>query len=237
MLKKHEDFLCLKFWTGWLENLGGLSPIIQPVDNVDYSLVDRTLILKEASDIKHPALLSYLQFRCIPANIAKLHLKQIRVKNNLTGKSFLSLSIRGKHPFFKKHPRSYWYLKTLELIRDFSDLTDKHFTMVLLKSLLFFTIAGLCEIGGGYMIWLWLKNEKPLWFGIVGAVILALYGVVATLQSSNFGRVYAAYGGIFIVLALLWGWKVDGLKLDRYDIIGASIALIGAGIIIYMPRK
>jgi len=109
--------------------------------------------------------------------------------------------------------------------------------MAIIKSLLIFILAGICEIGGGYLIWQWLKDDKPYWYGLIGAVVLAFYGVVATWQTANFGRVYATYGGIFIVLALLWAWKVDGFKPDRWDIIGAAIALIGAGIIIYMPRN
>ncbi|HTB53019.1 MAG TPA: YnfA family protein [Ferruginibacter sp.] len=109
--------------------------------------------------------------------------------------------------------------------------------MAIIRSLLIFILAGLCEIGGGYLIWQWLKNDKPLWYGIMGGIILAAYGIVATWQTAGFGRVYATYGGIFIVLALLWAWKVDNFKPDKYDIIGAVIALIGACIIIYMPRK
>lgn len=108
--------------------------------------------------------------------------------------------------------------------------------MAIIRSFALFLLAGLCEIGGGYLVWLWLKEGKPLWFGIAGGVILALYGIVATWQTANFGRVYAAYGGIFIVMALLWAWKVDGFKPDRYDIIGALIALVGACIIVYAPR-
>ncbi|ALL06141.1 hypothetical protein AQ505_11960 [Pedobacter sp. PACM 27299] len=109
--------------------------------------------------------------------------------------------------------------------------------MDVVKSLAIFILAGLCEIGGGYLIWLWLKEGKPLWYGLVGAIILVGYGIVATWQTANFGRVYATYGGVFIVLALLWAWKVDGFKPDKWDIIGASIALVGACIIIYMPRS
>jgi small multidrug resistance family-3 protein len=109
--------------------------------------------------------------------------------------------------------------------------------MAIIKSLFFFIVAGLFEIGGGYMVWLWLKQDKPVWYGITGGIILAAYGVVATAQTASFGRVYAAYGGIFIVLALLWAWKVDNFKPDRYDVIGAAVALIGACIIIYMPRS
>ena len=109
--------------------------------------------------------------------------------------------------------------------------------MAIIKSLLIFILAGLCEIGGGYLIWQWLKEDKPYWYGIIGGIILVAYGIAATWQTANFGRVYATYGGIFIVLALLWGWKVDNFKPDKYDILGAAIALIGTCIIIYMPRK
>ena len=109
--------------------------------------------------------------------------------------------------------------------------------MALLRSIAIFILAGLFEIGGGYLVWQWLKDGRPWWYGACGALILALYGVVATWQIANFGRVYAAYGGIFIAMALLWAWKVDGFKPDRYDIIGALVAVAGACIIIYMPRK
>lgn len=109
--------------------------------------------------------------------------------------------------------------------------------MLYLKSLAIFFLAGLCEIGGGYLMWLWLKEGKPFWFGLLGAIIIACYGVVATWQPANFGRVYAAYGGVFIVMAVFWGWKVDGVKPDKFDIIGAFVALIGVLIIMYAPRK
>ncbi|PWT75711.1 MAG: YnfA family protein [Bacteroidetes bacterium] len=91
-------------------------------------------------------------------------------------------------------------------------------------------------MGGGYLIWLWLREGKPWWLGLFGAVILVGYGIVATCQPSNFGRVYAAYGGIFITLAVIWGWKVDG-KPDKFDLLGAAIALLGIAIILYAPRK
>lgn len=109
--------------------------------------------------------------------------------------------------------------------------------MALTKSFLLFILAGLFEIGGGYLIWQWLKNDKPIWWGIVGGIVLVLYGVVATWQTADFGRVYAAYGGIFIMMALLWAWKVDKFMPDRWDVIGALVAVMGACIIIYMPRK
>ncbi|NDU94568.1 YnfA family protein [Spirosoma terrae] len=104
------------------------------------------------------------------------------------------------------------------------------------KSLLVFILAGLCEIGGGYLVWLWMKADKPLWYGILGGIILAAYGVVATFQPAGFGRVYATYGGIFIGMSLLWAWYVDGFRPDKYDILGALIALVGVCIIYYAPR-
>ena len=108
--------------------------------------------------------------------------------------------------------------------------------MTTLKSIPIFILAALCEIGGGYLIWLWLKEDKPLWYGILGGIILAFYGVVATLQTQNFARVYATYGGVFIVMSLLWSMKFDNYMPDRYDIIGACVALFGVCIIYYIPR-
>ncbi len=104
-------------------------------------------------------------------------------------------------------------------------------------TLLFFFIAGLCEIAGGYLVWLWLRDGLSWMLGALGSFILFLYGVVPTFQPSHFHRIYAAYGGIFIVMALAWGWLFEGIAPDRFDIIGAAIALIGVAIIFYMPRK
>ena len=109
--------------------------------------------------------------------------------------------------------------------------------MEVLKSISIFILAGFCEIGGGYLVWLWLKEDKPIWFGVLGGLILALYGVVATLQTSNFARVYATYGGFFIVMSLLWAYKFGHYLPDKYDIIGAIIALLGVAIIYYSPRQ
>ena len=108
--------------------------------------------------------------------------------------------------------------------------------MIVLKSIAIFILAGFCEICGGYLIWLWLKENKPFYYGIVGGIILALYGIVATLQTENFARVYATYGGFFIVMSLLWSYKMESFSPDKYDIIGALIALIGVCIIYYAPR-
>jgi small multidrug resistance family-3 protein len=108
--------------------------------------------------------------------------------------------------------------------------------MEIARSMTYFVLAGLCEIGGGYLVWQWLRNGKNLWLGIAGAAVLVLYGVVPTLQPSHFGRVYAAYGGVFIALSILWGWQVDRLSPDRFDLIGGGICLLGVFVIMYWPR-
>lgn len=105
------------------------------------------------------------------------------------------------------------------------------------KSVLLFIFAGLAEIGGGYFVWLWLREGKPLLWGLGGGIILMLYGVIPTLQvEASFGRIYAAYGGVFIILSLFWGWGIDGKQPDLYDLIGAAICLVGVSIIMWMPR-
>ena len=111
--------------------------------------------------------------------------------------------------------------------------------METIQSIGLFLLAGMCEIGGGYLVWQWLRNGKSLVVGLIGGVVLVLYGIIPTLQpaTSNFGRVYAAYGGVFIILSLLWGWKIDGKTPDTFDWIGAVICLIGVTVIMYWPRN
>lgn len=104
-------------------------------------------------------------------------------------------------------------------------------------TILLFILAGIFEIGGGYLIWLWLRENGNLMLGFLGAIILFLYGVVPTFQPSYFHRIYATYGGIFVVMSLLWGWIFDKTLPDTYDLIGALIILIGVSIIYYWPRK
>jgi small multidrug resistance family-3 protein len=106
------------------------------------------------------------------------------------------------------------------------------------RSIVLFGLAGLCEIGGGYLVWLWLRDNKAVWLGLAGGFVLFLYGVLPTLQPerASFGRVYATYGGVFIVLSLLWGWWIDGIRPDRFDLLGGAIALAGVGVIMYAPR-
>lgn len=106
----------------------------------------------------------------------------------------------------------------------------------MLQSLLIFILAAFLEVGGGYLVWLWLKEDKSFLLGLGGLIALGLYGIVATWQSQDFGRVYAAYGGIFIVFSILWAMKFDSFKPDIWDIIGGSLALLGICIMMYMPR-
>ncbi|MFN3740066.1 MAG: YnfA family protein [Thermodesulfovibrionales bacterium] len=108
--------------------------------------------------------------------------------------------------------------------------------IMIVKSVLLFILAGICEIGGGYLLWLYLREVNNIWVALIGAVLLFLFGVIITFQPASFGRVYAAYGGIFIVLSILWGWKIDGISPDRYDLIGGLICIIGVFIIMYWPR-
>ncbi len=106
--------------------------------------------------------------------------------------------------------------------------------LTILRALILFVLAGLAEIGGGYLVWQWLREGKSLWIGLAGGALLFLYGVIPTLQTeSAFGRVYAAYGGIFIVLSILWGMAFDRWRPDRYDLTGAAIALIGVLVILW----
>ncbi len=108
--------------------------------------------------------------------------------------------------------------------------------MEIAKSLSYFIIAGLCEIGGGYLVWICLREKKPLWVGVIGGIVLILYGIIPTLQPANFGRVYAAYGGVFVALSILWGWRIDGIAPDRFDVLGGVICLVGVAVIMYWPR-
>jgi small multidrug resistance family-3 protein len=102
------------------------------------------------------------------------------------------------------------------------------------RSIALFIAAAVAEIGGAYLVWVGIKEHKGLAFVAVGAIALAAYGVVAAYQPSHeFGRVLAAYGGVFIVGSLLWGVAFDGFHPDSRDILGALICLVGVGVIMY----
>jgi len=100
----------------------------------------------------------------------------------------------------------------------------------------FFVLAGLLEIGGGYLMWLWLREKWAWWVGALGALVIIGYGIVPTFQPAHFGRVYAAYGGVFVVMSILWGWWIDGTKPDFWDVLGSTLCLIGVGVIMFAPR-
>jgi small multidrug resistance family-3 protein len=107
---------------------------------------------------------------------------------------------------------------------------------MLIRSIALFIVAGLFEIGGGYLVWQWWRNGAAFVLGIIGGFVLFLYGIVPTYQPAHFGRVYAAYGGWFVVLSIAWGWIVDRMAPDRFDILGGAVCLAGVAIIMYSPR-
>lgn len=107
----------------------------------------------------------------------------------------------------------------------------------MIRTVLIYLAAGLAEIGGGWLVWQWLREGKSVLLGMVGGAVLFAYGVLPTLQEeSEFGRIYAAYGGVFIVLSLLWGRVVDDWRPDRFDLLGAAVALVGVAIILWGRR-
>jgi small multidrug resistance family-3 protein len=105
------------------------------------------------------------------------------------------------------------------------------------RSVALFVLAALAEIGGAWLVWQGVREHRGLlWIG-AGVLALGAYGFVATLQPDpHFGRILAAYGGVFVAGSLLWGVLLDGFRPDRYDIIGAVICLIGVAVIMYAPR-
>ncbi|MBN8866392.1 MAG: YnfA family protein [Solirubrobacterales bacterium] len=105
------------------------------------------------------------------------------------------------------------------------------------RSILLFVAAAIAEIGGAYLIWIGLRDGKGALVVALGVVALGLYGAIATLQpDATFGRILAAYGGVFIIGSMLWGMVFDGYRPDRFDVIGASICLVGVATIMYAPR-
>jgi small multidrug resistance family-3 protein len=109
--------------------------------------------------------------------------------------------------------------------------------MTVVRSLSLFVMAALAEIGGAWLIWQGVREHRGNWWIGAGIVALGLYGFVATLQpDSSFGRILAAYGGVFVAGSLGWGMVMDGFRPDRWDVIGAAICLIGVVVIMYAPR-
>ena len=106
-----------------------------------------------------------------------------------------------------------------------------------MKSLLWYFVAALGEIGGCFAFWAWLRMEAtPLWT-ISGVVSLILFALALTrIDAAYAGRAYAAYGGIYILSSLLWLWVVENTRPDRWDVLGAAVSVIGAAIILFGPR-
>ncbi|MER5266301.1 YnfA family protein [Actinosynnema sp. NPDC002837] len=109
--------------------------------------------------------------------------------------------------------------------------------MTVVRSLLLFVLAALAEIGGAWLVWQGVREHRGLlWIG-AGVAALGLYGFVATLQpDAHFGRILAAYGGVFVAGSLAWGVVVDKFRPDRWDYVGAAICLLGVAVIMYAPR-
>ncbi|MDA0567207.1 YnfA family protein [Streptomonospora sp. S1-112] len=110
--------------------------------------------------------------------------------------------------------------------------------MLTLKSILLFVAAALCEIGGAWLVWQGVREDRGLLWAGAGVLALGLYGFVATLQpDADFGRVLAAYGGVFVAGSLVWAMVVDGFRPDRFDVVGALVCLVGVAVIMYAPRE
>jgi small multidrug resistance family-3 protein len=105
------------------------------------------------------------------------------------------------------------------------------------RSFALFVLAAVAEIGGAWLVWQGVREHRGLaWVG-AGIAALGAYGFVATLQEdSNFGRVLAAYGGIFVAGSLAWGVVADGFRPDRFDLAGAAVCLVGVAVIMWAPR-
>jgi len=86
-------------------------------------------------------------------------------------------------------------------------------------------------------MWLCLREKWAWWIGAAGALMLVGYGIVPTFQPAHFGRVYAAYGGVFVALSIIWGWWIDGIRPDLWDVVGGSLCILGVVVIMYTPRS
>jgi small multidrug resistance family-3 protein len=104
--------------------------------------------------------------------------------------------------------------------------------MLILKSFALFVVTALAEIVGCYLPYVWLKKNGPIWLLLPAIVSLALFVWLLTLHPTATGRVYAAYGGVYVAVALIWLWKVDRVPLTSWDIVGAAVALSGMAIIV-----
>jgi small multidrug resistance family-3 protein len=108
---------------------------------------------------------------------------------------------------------------------------------VTLRSVALFMVAALLEIGGAWLVWQAVREGRGWWFAAFGVLALGLYGFAASFQpDAQFGRILAAYGGVFVAGSLAWGVLLDGYRPDRFDVVGALVCLLGVGVIMYAPR-
>jgi small multidrug resistance family-3 protein len=115
---------------------------------------------------------------------------------------------------------------------------DRLAVVTLVRSVLLFVLAAVAEIGGAWLIWQGVREHRGLLWAGAGVVALGGYGFVATLQpDATFGRVLAAYGGVFVIGSLVWAMALDGFRPDRFDLIGAAVCLVGVAVIMYAPRQ
>eukprot|EP00548_Thalassiothrix_antarctica_P005524 CAMPEP_0194132174 /NCGR_PEP_ID=MMETSP0152-20130528/2713_1 /TAXON_ID=1049557 /ORGANISM="Thalassiothrix antarctica, Strain L6-D1" /LENGTH=141 /DNA_ID=CAMNT_0038827139 /DNA_START=194 /DNA_END=619 /DNA_ORIENTATION=+ len=122
-----------------------------------------------------------------------------------------------------------------------SDATFSWTALTISQAVLLFCLAGVAEIVGGWLVWVAIRGntagKRPWWYAILGSLVLIIYGFIPVLQPSNsFGRIYAVYGGFFIVLSFLLGWVLDGDRPDMGDVVGGSIALVGVCTVLFWPR-
>lgn len=109
--------------------------------------------------------------------------------------------------------------------------------MMILRTVVLFALAAVAEIGGAWLVWQAVREGKSWWWAGLGVIVLGAYGFIAAMQAdANFGKVLAAYGGVFIAGSLIWAMIFDKFSPDRWDIIGALIALLGVSVIMFAPR-
>ncbi|AHB74514.1 MULTISPECIES: YnfA family protein [Pandoraea] len=105
-----------------------------------------------------------------------------------------------------------------------------------MKTFALYVVTAVAEIVGCYLPWLWLRQDRSAWLLVPGAASLALFAWLLTLHPAAAGRVYAAYGGVYITVAIVWLWWVDGVRPTSWDMAGVTVALVGMGLIAFQPR-
>jgi small multidrug resistance family-3 protein len=106
-----------------------------------------------------------------------------------------------------------------------------------LRTLLLFVLTAFAEIAGCYLVYLWLKQAKSAWLLLPAAICLGAFAWLLSLHPAAAGRVYAAYGGVYVATAILWLWWIEGIRPSSWDLLGSAVALIGMGIIMFAPRQ